>query len=243
MTNKTQPEYKNIGTYLKEDHHSNTKESFKQLAAIIGESLNPEEEASILDVGCATGAWLSYISQQYPKLRCTGIDIFDELLTNAQNALPSAQFTHCSATDIASQFNKEFDISTGLGLLGIFDEEDAKAVLDGMIAATKKGGKVYFLSPFNDYHVDMIIKHRKYTDKNDNTDWEKGWNIYSKSTLENWLEGKVSQFRFIDFKMPFDLEPKEDPIRTWTIPNSDGSRQLTNGLKLLVDLSFLEITI
>lgn len=85
----------------------------------------------------------------------------------------------------------------------------------------------------------MIVKHRLVGWDG----WGKAWNIYSYWTVGDWIKGRVKSQRFIDFSMPFDLHPQDNPIRTWTIDMADGNRRLTNGLKLLVDLRFLEIVV
>ena len=88
-----------------------------------------------------------------------------------------------------------------------------------------------------------MIKHRRVSPEVKWDSWGIGWNIYSHRTIGEWLQGKVKSHRFIDFSMPFALQPQENPIRSWTVDMADGTRRLTNGMKLLVDLSFLEIAV
>jgi hypothetical protein len=102
---------------------------------------------------------------------------------------------------------------------------------------------VYILSQFNEYDVDVHVTHRKYRDDNSIGDWEKGWNIFSKRTVMKWLDRDFSSVNFIDFSMSFDLPAKDDPVRTWTIRDNQERIRLTNGLKLLVDLKFIEILV
>jgi hypothetical protein len=35
---------------------------------------------------------------------------------------------------------------------------------------------------------------------------------------------------FVPFTLPFDLEPRDDPIRSWTQIEADGQRTLRNGI-------------
>lgn len=48
---------------------------------------------------------------------------------------------------------------------------------------------------------------------------------------------------FILSEFIFDLKPKEDPVRTWTMRTETNERQLTNGLKLLIDHYLLKISL
>lgn len=238
---ETHPTYKNFDTYISENHNENVKESFKYLAEKLDQQVQTEQ-VSVLDVGCATGALVEYLGKKKPLWNFTGVDVSAELLNKARERMPSYEWVEGSALSLPKEFSHKFDVSLCIGVLGIFDEENAKIVIEQLISATRKGGVIYILAQFNDFDVDVQVTHRKYGDKGIGA-WEKGWNIYSVRTINEWFQKKVANVNFVKFEMPFDIEQKDDPVRTWTIQDHEGKRMTTNGLKLLVDLQFLEIRV
>ena len=133
-----------------------------------------------------------------------------------------------------------FDVSLFIGTLGIFDEQDAKQAVNELLRCSKPGGRIYMFAQFNDFDADVLITHRKARDGKMG-EWEKGWNIYSVKTIRDWLGER--EVNVTDFSMPFDLPRKDDLVRTWTMRDEQGNIHLTNGLKLLVDLKFIEIIV
>jgi ubiquinone/menaquinone biosynthesis C-methylase UbiE len=233
-------QYKNFDTYISQDHHLNVKESFKKISEIASLNDKGNDTLQVLDVGCATGALIGYLKDCNPKWKYTGIDISSKLLDVAREKMPDCKWVEGSGLDISSKFNKKFDLVVCFGVLGIFDEGDAIKLFDNLLKSVKPGGQIILFSQFNEMDVDTQINHRKYNKSGENYGWEKGWNNYSIKTVKGWLYGRVESVEFIDFDMPVDLEPQDDLVRSWTI-EINNKRQLTNGLKLLIDLKFLKI--
>lgn len=233
------PSYRNFDTYLKEDHHGRPKEVFVLLGDLLAAHDSIPANARVLDLGCATGALIAYLKSRFPGWSFTGVDISQDLIDAARKAKVDAELVVGSALDAAAAFGGQFDLVLCLGVLGIFDEADARTCVDNVLACLRPGGSAYILAQFNEYDVDVIVKHRKLRGQAMG-DWESAWNIYSRHTLAGWCAGRAASVRFIDFSMPYALERKADPVRTWTV-EIDGRNQLTNGLKLMVDLSYAEI--
>lgn len=233
--------YQNHMHYIKEGWNKVPKESFKKLASLIERS-HPDEESSVLDVGCAAGELINYLKTRFEKFEFTGIDVAPELIDEARKLIPFAKLVKASALDLPDDMHGSFDIVMATGVLSIFDIDEVPLFFENLIRCTKKCGKVYVFAHFNDHPVDLMITHRKRIDGKMG-EWEKGWNIYNKETIEEVLDGCCRAHRFHEFKLPFQLEPKSDPVRTWTIKTEHNPFQLVNGLKLMVDLSFLEIEI
>jgi len=233
-------DYKNFDTYISQDHHSDVKESFRQLAKIISSTKGRSGNLKVLDVGCATGALIGFLKSVYPHWDYTGVDISKELLAIANNKVSNCNWVSGSALELPKTFDNKFDLIVCFGVLGIFDEKDAVDMFDCILKAAKPGARIVVFSQFNEMDVDTQITHRKYTGEGESRGWEKGWNNYSFKTIRAWLKGRVSSEKFINFQIPIMLERQEDLVRSWTI--EFGSRkQLTNGLKLLIDLKFLDI--
>lgn len=234
--------YQNFKTYLSEDHHVAPKEYFVELSELLkARRASLPAVPRVLDVGCATGALLGYLTQQFPDWSYHGVDVSEELVAKARVSVPSVEFSVGSALDPLPGMHGAFDIVLCLGVLGIFSEADARRCLINLIEATASGGVVYVFGQFNDHDVDVQISHRKRSDGHVGA-WEAGWSNYSRSTVREWLDGRFRTLRFVEFEMPFAIEPRSDPVRSWTIEQA-GKKRLTNGLKLLIDLSFLEVTL
>jgi hypothetical protein len=72
---------------------------------------------------------------------------------------------------------------------------------------------------------------------------EAGWNIFSKASVSAWLDRRkdIARYEFIDFRIGVDLEPQDDPVRSWTIADSTGNRLITNGLSIIQPHGILHI--
>ena len=229
-------EYRNHAHYIADGWSTEPKESFKELLAIIrAEAPNAKD---ILDVGCATGELLGFLSKYLADTRCSGVDVTDDLLVAARNNLPQAKFVNASALELPAYFAEAFDVTCAIGCMSIFDETQIESFWENLFRVTRPGGLIVVLSPLNEFGIDAMIRHRKRPDGKA-AKWETGWNIFSKETIGEIVETIGSQLQLKRFQIPIDMKPKDDPIRTWTIKTDSRDRQLTNGLKLLVDHYFM----
>tara|TARA_X000000950_G_scaffold289163_1_gene410394 strand:- start:606 stop:1328 length:723 start_codon:yes stop_codon:yes gene_type:complete len=233
--------YRNYKTYIDEDHHQNIKYAFKFLHNKIKKNkLSKNNEINFLDVGCATGALNGFLSQMYINWNFYGLDYKKELIKVAKNKLPNQKWYIGNCLDLDKKFRQNyFDIVTSFGVLGVFDHQDAKKHIQKMLKITKKGGYIYIFSQFNNFPIDIEMNYRKNI-KNKFGKWEKGWNNYSVKTIQSWINNYVKDYKFHNYKMPFNLPKKKDPIRSWTV-DYNNNIQLTNGLNLLINLKLLEM--
>ena len=94
----------------------------------------------------------------------------------------------------------------------------------------------------NSHPIDVITRHRR-SSPGGQGEWEIGWNIFSQQTYESiWgnLTSRLS-WRWYPVDMPFALEKKEDPMRSWTIETEEKKYQLVNGASQLINMQLLEI--
>ena len=221
--------------YEAENYCKHPKETFIFLANLISplpfsKNFNP----SILDIGCATGAFLYYVKKEFQLTDCYGVDYSSNLINQA-NRLDGINFL----TDSAESFNidKEFDVITMQGLLCYFD--DICPSLSNIKKHLKPSGKVFIEDFFNDDDVDVQTKYRnnRYFDS-----FEKGWNYHSIHTIKRVLNDiglKVNNIH--EFNLSFELEKQEDPCRAWHI-NTESGRFFINGLGFIYKLRVLEIS-
>ena len=236
--------YQGTDTYILQDHHQFVKENFEVMGDLLQNKVDNGEvskNASVLDVGCATGALIKYLKQRFADMHFVGVDVSGELISIAKKKVPNASFLVGGVHDLQSIVDEKFDVVLCFGVIGIFDERKAEEAVDQMIHSTKNNGFVYLFSQFNEYAVDVQIRYRRVDEGAEWLDWGVGWNNYSFQTVSNWVSASAQNIRFIDFEMKIPLEPKENPIRSWTYKSHGGAYKLTNGLKLMIDLRFCEI--
>lgn len=231
--------------YLKENRYENTKEIFIFLNNLIKKHLQfKNSKAVIVDYGCAAGELVWYLEKKYKKkYKIFGCDNNKALLDKAKRKIKNVFFFK---KDITKKTHKNFsDLSITIGTMSIFD--DFSKIISNLIYSTKKEGvlALHFLS--NDYDVDINVKYansvtlgkfanqhkKKYLDKN--RTWESGWNVFSKSTIANFLKEnpRVKSFYFKDFLIKCNLKKnKQDHLRSWTV-NINNRKKIINSLGIV----------
>ena len=234
----TDAKYRNFGHYLREGWSAEPKQSFVALASHLESERGGAPSGELLDIGCATGELLGYLTARFPRLRGTGVDVFDELLDQCRKNLPTATFLKASALSLPADFTGRFDVVTAIGVASVFDETEIETFWRNLLTAAKPGGTIAVLSPLNEFGVDTMIRHRKRRDGSP-LPWEKGWNVFAIETIERIVRSLGADLRIERFRFDGALAPKPDPVRTWTMATEKDPKQLTNGLKLLVDHYFM----
>lgn len=229
--------YSNHQHYIDEGWSEEPKETFKSLLNILGKHTGTDP-LSVLDVGCAAGELLGFLSTQFEHCDLVGVDVTQSLLDVGSRLLPEADFSLASALDLPQSFSGRFDLVTSIGCMSIFNELEILAYWHNLYRAAKPGGVIVVLSPLNEFGVDAMIRHRKRTGGSPGS-WETGWNIFSCETISEIVNGLGANVEFERFQIPFSITKRDDPIRTWTMQTQDRDLQLTNGLKLMVDHYFM----
>jgi cyclopropane fatty-acyl-phospholipid synthase-like methyltransferase len=201
--------------------------------------LAAQDRARVLDIGCATGELVGYLSHRFRESRFTGIDVFEPLLAEARKFVPAAEFEAMSALDLPGKFAETFDIVSAVGVLDIFDHDEARKFVQAMMACCRPGGRVYILSPFNEYGMDLNSRHRKWS-ATGASEWERGNSIYSHEAIRDFAKS-AANVSFAPFDIGMSMARREDPQRTWTVEALGKQHQLMNGLKLLMDLQLCTI--
>ncbi len=224
--------------YLDEDRYQKPKEVFRLLGDMI-ESEARNAPCRVLDIGCATGELIYYLSTRFPTFEFVGIDVVETLIDRARRQMPEATFMAGSILDETLFTERAYDIVICNGVLGIFDDIDIP--VGNLLSGLRDTGTLYISNPFNDNPIDVRTLYRP---SDDNAGpWQRGWNIHSKSTLERFLEAhqhKLS-WKWEPFKMPYALEKKKDPMRAWTISTEKDPHQRINGACQLLKVSTIQI--
>ena len=230
--------YRNFGHYIRDGWSAEPKQTFVALADHLLEERGGHVTGKLLDIGCATGELIGYLSTRFPQLKCTGVDLIEDVLVQARVNLPGVEFVQGSALALPPHYRDRFDIVTVMGVASVFDDTEIEAFWRSVIAVTKPGGTIAVLSPLNEYGVDTVIRHRKRRDGAPLA-WETGWNVYAIETVQEMVTALGASLRLERFRFQGTLERRPDPVRTWTLATAENPQQLTNGLKLLVDHYFM----
>lgn len=233
--------------YLNENYKNNPKEYFKFVKKEMEKDFFRKQNGKIdsfkmLDVGCETGSFLTFIRHHFPETELWGMDIMPELLEelNTGQEAGTKPF-HPFLGNIADETalpNETFDIISMLGVISIFD--DFRPVIKNLISLLREGGRIYIFGIFNPEDLDVLIKSRHSCEEKDT--WETGWNTFSVTSVRKYCEKIGCQCEFMPFELPIDI-PKhvDDPLRSWTLDMKDGRKMIVNGLQLVHHFYLLKI--
>jgi hypothetical protein len=121
-------------------------------------------------------------------------------------------------------------------VLSIFDEP--LDVLDRWLEWLEPGGWLFVFGRFNSRQVDTKIQFRN---RFNSEEWEGGFTSYSTRTVGEHLDAAGATWEFERFRLPIDLEEREDPIRTWTVTTDSGERIVMNGANVVAEHHFLTV--
>ena len=228
--------------YINEDRREKPKDIFVHIGNILEEK-GAKNGGSCIDIGCATGDLLHYLSFRFPKLKLSGFDVSQKMLELARKRLPSVEFIQGDISVPTLSPTSKFDFSIMSGVLNCFD--DTEPVLSNLVNLSLPNGRIVVLDMINDHPVDVIMRHRRVIEGSDTEgEWESGWNYVSRATIKKILDTKsndIDKYQMLPFAMSQSLIQREDPMRTWTIETKKNPRQLVNGAQQLVQLQFLII--
>lgn len=226
--------------YLKENRYEEPKQVHMDIISNIKTKENINDDIVISDFGCAAGEFVYALRKNFPKAKIEGYDVLDELIEKAKIEVPNVDFFVGSIVDREMCKREHANVALCLGVLPIFDTFEN--IINNLLYWTKSGGVIFIHGLFNDFPIDVNIKYNLSENYGKN-ELEAGWNIFSKKTISDWLKynHEVQEYKFDDFNLNIDLEPNEDPVRSWTIKNESGNRMITNGLCLLQPHSILYI--
>lgn len=214
--------------YINEDRLLEPKETFKQIAGLLDLS---SVTGRLVDIGCATGEFLAYARTLNSDLDLVGVEYSPSMVDHGNQRLNSLGIELvCGDANQLPLDTGSCDIVTTIGVTSIFD--DFRPSYEEMIRVTRSGGRCLNHMLVNEEDVDVIIRYL-----NSEGERESGWNRFSLRSIRNFLEAHpdVSRVEFIKHEMPFDIEKRDDPMRSWT-RMIDGKRVLWNGIGAEVSL-------
>lgn len=224
--------------YQTENYYDNPKESFKYLFQNVKRYMVDTNTYSLLDIGCSKGEFINYLNKNHKRYfkKLVGVDNSSTLIKEAKKNLKDHNVFFYYGNAEQFKLNTKFDFIVISGVMGYFD--NLTKVLNNIKKHLKQNGKAFIFNFFNQYDIDVILKYRnnKYF-----STFETGWNMHSITTLNKiskQLGLKIYQKDI--FHMPFKLNKKVDPGRSWTTKTDDGIK-FVNGINLIYDIFLIVI--
>lgn len=226
---------------FKSEAPAEPKHLFKVVASHIEAALDQSEPLVMVDVGCGSGDFPAHLAERIANAKMTGVEFDPSLVEFSREKYPDLEVIQGDANDLKQVPSASQDVTTLIGVLGIFDEFEP--ALGECLRVTREGGMVIVVAPLNEHQLDVLIRWRKSGDKT--SQFSRGWNLFSKASIDAMLkkEPRVRDWAYEKFVLPFDLAARaEDPIRTWTERDAAGNRILVNGLQMEANFQILSIS-
>ena len=227
--------YQNFNQPLESYQSANIKESFHFINENIIKKKNP---SSLLDIGCASGDFLSILDT---SIKAAGVDKIESLIDLAKSKITNPLFN----IDILKEKKKFqkllFQFGEAVTILGTLHTFlDFKPLLDQIINSSNTR-LIIIHSPFNTNLIDTQIFHRDHS--KGEKDFISAYNIFSIETISDFLKtSDINNFKFIPFEMtntlPFD---RKNLMNNYHFFDQNGTKYLTNGTGVLFEEFILVI--
>ncbi|MEU9774287.1 MULTISPECIES: class I SAM-dependent methyltransferase [unclassified Streptomyces] len=194
--------------------------------------------ASVLDIGCANGAFLHHLADRCPHAALSGVDALPALVEHAARHVPGADFSVGDVCRARTLPGRQYSAVTMLTLHSHFDSLDPW--LDHVLHLVEPGGRALLFGTFNPFPVDVLVRLRQAGGAED-SGWIPGWNIHSRAAFADRLAARGLRHRFHDYEPPADVpRSPDDPLSTRRA-TLDGATVLTNGAGVLLPFALLEV--
>ena len=106
--------------------------------------------------------------------------------------------------------------------------------LSNVLKWVKPGGRLILHNMISASDIDVYIKYKPSSNNFCTDSLESGWNIISEKSLRLVCEqNNATLIECKDFEINIDLQPNlDDPLRSWTESEADGSRSIYNALHI-----------
>jgi len=224
--------------YLSEKPLNSPKKSFEFIMNEMKENLDfQNNNLSLLDIGCATGEFIKYVSTILSNINFEGIDIEKKLIDKARTNNPNSNFY---INDIGSSnfsMQKKYNIITATGVLQILDDIDI--FFKNIISLLDENGTCLIFGLFNPEPVNVFITAKR-TDIEFNH-LETGWNLFSIDYISKHLTKLNLKYEWKEWNIDIPLQKNDDPFRSWTENKTEKGYVVVNGLQIIHRFYLLKI--
>ena len=213
---------------------------FRNSLKIVKKKFKIFKDKKIIDLGCANGEFLNYISKSINKEnKLYGVDISNEFIKTAKSHLEGSIMLE---TKDLFKVNGRYDVIFCMCTAQIFPK--IEKFLSKVIKLMAKNSIAVIQGRFNKADCDVIIKFRDRSVVNKNI-WRCDFNVHSEKTINEFLKKYRKsikwkfKYSYIDRKIK---RKKNNPdVYTYTFKDSENNYRVTSGLKILYDPEFLII--
>jgi 2-polyprenyl-3-methyl-5-hydroxy-6-metoxy-1,4-benzoquinol methylase len=218
------------------------KDYFSETFRLINNKYKKNSNFSLIDLGCASGFFVNYITSKFNKAETAGVDFSAPLIKEAKISNPNSKFYVKDLLKNSLSKIGKYDITTCLGTLEVFD--DHSIPIKNLFSVTKKGGTIIIFTLVNKHDVNVKLRYQKNygSDKN----WYTAFNNFSKPY---WIEKikahkKNAKIKFHKFQLKKKLaRTKNDPMRSWTTSFGTVKNQITVGTAQILCYNIIEIKV
>jgi hypothetical protein len=238
-------DYDSGNIYLDDSNYfESPKLMFSYVLSRVNSYVDICEPMSWLDIGCARGEFLYWLSQNCQG-EFIGVDLLEELIASGSGFLSKKAKNirlYCNSAEFYS-FERSFDVITMLGLLPCF--EDIRRVIRNASAHQKKFDSsdrksvIVIATKFNHFGVKVVTHYQ-------NRKKMKNWQVTVTHPIEDLrdclLDAGYQMRELSKFMLPFSLDPVlDDPVRSWT-SSVNGEQKYLNGLGQFYDIDVVVAT-
>ncbi len=171
------------------------------------------EPTSLLDIGCANGAFLHHARKRFTNTKLDGLEPISHLASLANRNVKTAKFHNRGLLDVTnSDESLHSEVVTMLGVLYLF--RDPEEVICRLMEMVQPKGGCFIFGSFNEEPIDILTNYRRAP----NGDWVSAHNLFSMATMENICTGVGATCRWRDFSLSVPIPKSQDPMRSWTEP-------------------------
>ncbi len=221
-------------------YYDKPKEYFKLIEKTIKKNKlisSNDSGKTIMDIGCANGALLSYLGKTFSNTDLIGFEPVTSLVKLGKKLDRRIKFINKGLFDITTgDLKVKGDIVMATGVLGIFS--DPSLFVKKLLSLVNESGKIFVFSPFNEEPIDVILKYRY----SGNKIWEVGHNLFSMKTMETIAVQNKLSYKWVDFKMKIKIPKSDDPMRSWTESFRGDPNHIIYGTNMFSTMKLLILT-
>jgi SAM-dependent methyltransferase len=208
--------------YLKEK--KKFKDYYKFILSHVNQNLNNKD---IIDIGCATGDFLTYVNEKFPKSNLHGLEI-NKKLHKVASKKKFIKNIFCNDILKIKKIGK-YDFIFISGVHSIFD--NLFPLLKKLKNLRKNiKSQIFIFGIWNPYDVDVFVRLKK----NNTNILEKGWNVFSLSSLNKYLNKLNLKYDIYKFNLKRKIIiNKKDPFRSWSYFYNNKTNIVINGSNII----------
>lgn len=208
----------------------------KEYFGLVLEEITKElgEPTSLLDVGCANGAFLHHARKRFPGTELKGMEPLESLATLAHNTLKDIELYNFGLFDERPE--RQACLSQAVTLLGVlYIFRDPVKVVKHLLELVEDGGAGFIFSPYNEEPIDVLTNYRRAPDG----EWQSAHNLFSMVTMEKICADHGVTCRWRDFSLSKPIAKTDDPMRSWTEPFRGDPHHIFYGTNMFSTMKLL----